>query len=178
MNGNADIEYLVSEIISRMPALSQESAINAHSLLMNLMAPVIDKQIQQALKARSDDRQQLDIANKLIGELQSALWHAGWCPKCKSEIVHDIMEPFAQCGCPDGFCEATEVPIIPGLRYKLAQSKAALQQAFEDLKDAASGYAPYPFNHEQNPYCKTLVGLGKALELPAWEVIKGEEWSR
>lgn len=68
----------------------------------------------------------------------------------------------------------SQTVIINKLKELTAPKDEALKQAFDDLKDAASGYAPYPWNHEGNPYCETLAKLTAALDWPPFEIIPEE----
>ncbi len=107
------IQSAAADLASRIPAMAQDSPLNCQGVIARLMEQAVEEEV-----LRKTD------------EMAQQFYVLGWCPKCKSEIQHDITEPFASCNCPDGFGEATEIPIIPGLRHQLA----VLQREYDELK--------------------------------------------
>jgi hypothetical protein len=140
------IQAAAADLASRIPAMAQDSPLNCQGVIANLMEQVVKEEV-----------------SRQTSEMEQMFYTLGWCPKCKSEIIHYIDEPFADCKCPGGFGEAPAIPIISGLRYENTTQKLVLMSALTDLAEAASECAPYPWYHEDNPYHDTILKVRRAL---------------
>jgi hypothetical protein len=149
------IQAAAADLASRIPAMAQDSPLNCQGVIANLM--------EQAVK---------EEVSRQTSEMEQMFYTLGWCIKCNSEIQYDITEPFVSCQCPDGFGEASKVPVISGLRHELFVYQMALEAALAELMDAATGYAPYPWNHEDNPVHATIIKVRRALRIPEVPIQK------
>ena len=73
----------------------------------------------------------VQIRDNECGKLRVFITRLGLCSKCKEQIIHDLDQPFASCGC--GTMEWISEP--PILQTTLSVSREHLIQLFKDVME-------------------------------------------